>query len=456
MESQKIINLLDSNDNESQKFATKRWYIINDQNTGNNAYGNGEDGTEIKFETKVFKPNLCSCSDAYILVTGDMQNKPANSVVAFKNCAPFRTCDVTINDEHVEKAEDSDIVMPMYNLLEYSDNYQDSTGILQQFKRDEPPDDNANVANDTTSLVYKSKLISGTDDNNVNNVKLVVPLKYISNFFRSSELPLVNCKTDLELTWHKDCMISSADAAGGQVVSFMITNTKLDVPIVTLSTKDNNNLTKQLNAGFKRSIYWNQYVSKPFPETPHKKTGITRFALDAAFQGVNRLFVLAFEDTRADEAADAPALRNLVANQVIRNSYRKYFVSRADITSYNVLIDGRNFYDQPINDSIRKYDEIRKIATGKGDNYATGCLLDYDYFKKYHQLIAVDLSKQRELDADPRAIQQIEFIGMLKTRSNVFTILEKSKETILEFYKGTAKSRKQIKTKVYFSELING
>ena len=185
MESQKIINLLDSNDNESQKFVTKRWYIINDQNTGNNAYGNGKDGTTIKYETKVIKPNLCDCSDAYILVTGNIQNKPANSVVAFKNCAPFRTCDVTINDEHVEKAEDLEIVMPMYNLLEYSDNYQNSTGSLYQFKRDEPPDDNANVGNAASSLVYKSKLIKGTDNSNINNVKLVVPLKYVSNFFRS-------------------------------------------------------------------------------------------------------------------------------------------------------------------------------------------------------------------------------------------------------------------------------
>ena len=216
----------------------------------------------------------------------------------------------------------------MCNLLEYSDNYQDSTGSLYQFKRDEPPDDNVDVANNTSSLVYKSKLISGTDDNNVNNVKLVVPLKYVSNIFRSLEMPLVNCKIDLELTRHKDCIISSADAAAGQVVSFMITNTKLYVPVVTLSTKDNDNLTKQLNYSFKRSIYWNQYVSKPFPETPHKKTGINRFSLDAAFQGVNRLFVLAFEDTRADEAADAPAPRNLVANRVIRDSYRKYFVPR--------------------------------------------------------------------------------------------------------------------------------
>ena len=103
----------------------------------------------------------------------------------------------------------------MHNLLEYSDNYQDSTGSLYQFKRDEPPDDNADVANNTSSLVYKSKLISGTDDNNVNNVKLIVPLKYVSNFFKSLEMPLVNFKIDLELTWHKDCMISSVNAAAG-------------------------------------------------------------------------------------------------------------------------------------------------------------------------------------------------------------------------------------------------
>ena len=148
----------------------------------------------------------------------------------------------------------------------------------------------------------------------------------------------------------------------------MITDTKLYVPIVTLSTKDNTNLTKQLNEGFKRTIYWNQYVSKPFPETPHKKTGITRFALDAAFQGVNRLFVLVFEDTRANDPAiyaNNPTPQNLAANRVIRNGYRKYFVPRVDIASYNVLIDDGNLYDQPINDSIRKYDEIRKIATGK-------------------------------------------------------------------------------------------
>ena len=110
-----------------------------------------------------------------------------------------------------------------------------------------------------------------------------------------------------------------------------------------------------------------------------------------------------------------------------------------NITNYNVLIDGRNFYDQPISNQTRKYDEIRKITTGKRDDYTTGSLLDYKYFKDHYQLIAVDRSKQNELDADPRAIQQIEFYGMLITNSQLYTVLVKNKETILEFYKGTAK-----------------
>ena len=119
--------------------------------------------------------------------------------------------------------------------------------------------------------------------------------------------------------------------------------------------------------------------------------------------------------------------------QVESDSHRKYFLPRVDITSYSVLIDGRNHYDQPINDQIKKYDEIRKIATGKGDNYATGCLLDYQYFKDHYQLIAVDLSKQKELDADPKANQQIEFYGKLRTDSQVCTVLEN------QFDKGTTK-----------------
>ena len=102
------------------------------------------------------------------------------------------------------------------------------------------------------------------------------------------------------------------------------------------------------------------------------------------------------------------------ANKVERNSHIKCFLPRVHITNYNVLIDGRNFYDQPISDQIKNYDEIRKITTGKGDDYTTGCLLDYQYFKDHYQLIAVDLSTQKELEADPRASQQIEFYGKLE------------------------------------------
>ena len=106
------------------------------------------------------------------------------------------------------------------------------------------------------------------------------------------------------------------------------------------------------------------------------------------------------------------------------------------------MIDGRNFYDQPIDDLIKQYDEVRRVSTGQGDDYTTGCLLDYGYFKDNYRLIAVDLSKQKVLDGDPRAIQQIVFQGIAGRSDNskirLYTILEKSKEAVLDFYKGTA------------------
>ena len=152
-----------------------------------------------------------------------------------------------------------------------------------------------------------------------------------------------------------------------------------------------------------------------------------RFPLDVSFQGVNRLFILAFDNTSNG------------ADRVQRDSHRKYFLPRVNITNYNVLIDGRNFYDQPINDQIKKHDEIRKIARGKGNDYTTGCLLDYFYFLNHYQLNCCNLSQQKELDPDPRTIQQIEFYGKLETNSQACTVLEKSKETVLEFYKRKAK-----------------
>ena len=286
-------------DNESLKFATRKWYVINDQN--NTDYGDGdENGTTIKFETKVIKSNLCDYSDAYILVTGDITtaNGDANTKVAFKNCAPFTKCVTHINDEHVDNADNLDIAMPMYNLIEYRDNYADTSGSVWHFKRDEQSmndEDPGNVTTaDSLSFKYKSSFFKTleNDDNGVfKNVKIAVPLKYLSNFWRSLEMPLINCKIHLELNWSKDCVMSTIANT-----RFKITSTKLYDPIVTLSSKDNVKLVKLLEEGFKRPVYWNEYQTK-IETRDLDNNNLTRFPLDASFQGVRRLFVLVFDNT---------------------------------------------------------------------------------------------------------------------------------------------------------------
>ena len=202
-----------------------------------------------------------------------------------------------------------------------------------------------------------------------------------------------------------------------------------------MSTKDIANLAKQLNEGFKRSVYRNSYETKPAKVIEHGKNIYE--LLSASFQGLKRLFVLAY--TIVDPAA---AGCNTDDTAGIKNN-KKYFLPRGETKNYNVLIDGRNFNDQPINDITKPYGEIRKVSTEYCDDYTTGCLLDYAYFKDNYRLTAVDLSKQKALDADPRAIQQIVFQGVVGgaagTKIRLYTILEKSKETILEFAKGTAK-----------------
>ena len=321
--------------------------------------------------------------------------------------------------------------MPMYNLIEYSDNYSDTPGSLWQFKRDEIVN-NADVTNDDNapSFKYKASLIDNTGDNGTKNgVKIAVLLKYLINFWRSLEMPLINCKVEISLKWYERCLLTAATTA-----TFTITDAKRYVPIVTLSVEDNSKLSKLLNEGFKRPIYWNEYKltsNKIIEIAAENEEKYIRELIDSSCQGVNRLFVLAYNNTAGD-------------NQVSVDSYKKYFLPRVKIDNYNIEIDGRNFYDQPINDSIKQYDEVRKISTGKGDDHTTGCLLDSDYFEKNYRIIAVDLSKQKELDADSRAIQQIIFTGEIKAevanaRVLIFYVLEKSKETILEFSKGTTK-----------------
>ena len=372
---------------------------------------------------------MCDYAEAYILVDGTIRATNAVNAtrLALKNCAPFTKSNLEINDEHVDTAENLDIVMPMYNLIEYSDNYQDSSATLYQYKRDEPPEDDA-VADLTAdnSLKYKIKLLGNVtevagDAAGVRrlNVKVVVPLKYLSNLFRSLEMPLINCKIELNLTWKKECVLSTG---AGEAV-FIINDTKLYVPVVTLSKEDNKDFIEQQNKGFQRSIYWNKYKTKEINEDAD--ANMFKYSnLDASFQGVNRLFVMAY---------------NRVDGQPTRNGQRKYYLPRISLNKYDVIIDGRNFYDNPIESDIEKYRELKKVMIGKGEDYTTGSLLDYNYFDKHYKLVAVALSKQKELDADPRAIQQIESKYMLETNSTIYWVLEKSKETILEFYKGTVK-----------------
>ena len=167
MENQKIINLLDKIDTDSKHFPTKKRYIINDENNTN--YGvNKDTGADnpdtIKYDTRVVKPNLCDYAEAYILidVTIRAAAADANSRLALKNCAPFTKCNLEINDEHVDTAENLDITMPMYNLIEYSDNYQDSSATLYHCKQDEPPEDDAVAdltVDNSSSFKYKVSLL---------------------------------------------------------------------------------------------------------------------------------------------------------------------------------------------------------------------------------------------------------------------------------------------------------
>ena len=263
METQKIINLLNDSGNEESKFATKKWWYAIDSQTTKGKYKQGD---TIKFETQNIKSSLCDCPDVFILVTANVTINAANDTdVAFKNCAPFSTCKTVINDVFVDRTEHIYIAMPMYNLIECSDNYSDTAGSLWQFKRDEVPANNADLTiNNSQSFKYKAALVGKTANHNegkssVKDSKIVVPLTYLSNFWRSIKIPLINCKVHLELNSIEDCILSSA----GGSAKFEITDPKLHVRIVTLSTKDSVNLTKQLREGFKRSVYWNNYLTNP-------------------------------------------------------------------------------------------------------------------------------------------------------------------------------------------------
>ena len=202
METQKIVNLLNGSDNENSKSATKKWYVIDSETKGNYSPHN-----QIKFLASSLESSFCDYSDGYMKF-------------AFKNCAPLRMCRIEINETFIDEAEDINIKMTMYNLIVYSDNYSDTSGSLWQFKRDEIEGDvdltvdAQHIPNNSSSFKYKSSFIT-----NRNGVKIAVPLKYLSNFWRSLEMPLINCKVELSLK----CILSS----GRNAATFAITHKKL-------------------------------------------------------------------------------------------------------------------------------------------------------------------------------------------------------------------------------------
>ena len=182
------------------------------------------------------------------------------------------------------------------------------------------------------------------------------------------------------------------------------------MPVVTLSAKDDNNFLEQLKSGFKRTIKWNKHRSEMTNQT---KTNYLNYLIDPAFTNVNRLFVLSFK------------------NAEDRTSFSKYYVPKLEIRDFDVLIDGKSFFDVPVKNKEETYENIMSIS--KNNDYTTGNLLDYEYFSKHCKLFAINLSKQIELE-NPDLRQQINFVGKLEDdKARMFFIIEKSEETTFEF-----------------------
>ena len=341
MEYDKINNLLLSEDNESEvgkanranemseqlsKFVTREYFRVNSlSNTYNKI-------KSIRFKTPMLRSNLCDYSDAYILVKGTITvtapgvNNNANNIrdkrnrpLILKNNAPFVLCITRINGELIEDADDLDIVMSMYNLLEYSKNYRKTIGSLYNYYRDELSDDpddnnfdNIQVVNSNT-FKYKNKITGNTDNvdpgaqgydvnkNGTQEVELAIPLKYLGNFWRTLNIPLISCEVSLELKWDKNCIITSLeqrDIGGGnrdnapKGATLAINDCKLYVPAVTLSKDDEIKLLTNLKSGFKREIIWNKYISQMTTEAVNNNLKIL---IDPTFTNVNRLLVLAYQ-----------------------------------------------------------------------------------------------------------------------------------------------------------------
>ena len=257
-----------------------------------------------------------------------------------------------------------------------------------------------------------------------NDVKVVVPLKHFSNFWRHVDIPLINCEVELILTWFKNRVLIdkstreadyNADPNVYEIdnpenATFKIADVKLFVPVVTLSKENDIKLLEQLKTGFKRTIKWNKYRSQMSIQPQNNKLN---YLIDLTFTNVNRLFVLSFPRNNNTDS---------------RYSFSNYYLAKVKVNDFNVLIDGKFFFDLPAKNYEEPYEKI--IDLSNNSDYTTGNLLDYAYYKK-HKLIAIALSKQTKLK-DP---QQINVIGKLlrNTGATMFFIIEKSEETTFNF-----------------------
>ena len=311
-------------------------------------------------------------------------------------------------------------------MLEYSKNYRKTTGSLWNYYRDEPSDP---LSSNSESFKYKTSITGNTynigdgeegyDANKVgkNETEVVIPLKHLSNCWTTLNIPLINCEIELILTWSKICALADMTAANNPPtkLEFQKADTKLYVPVVTLSKENDKKLLKQLKSGFKRTVKRNEYRSQM---TVQSNNNNLNCLTDPMFTKVNRLFVLSFK--RIEESN---------AKKDHRDSFSHYYVPNVEIKDFNVLIDGKCFFDLPVKNEEEAYEKI--IEMSRNNDYTTGNLLDFAYFKENYRLIAIDLSKQTKLK-DP---QQINFIGKLlkNTGATMFFIIEKSEETTFEF-----------------------
>ena len=276
-----------SDDKDLPRFVTKKWIEVYDQSEGN--YNVNK---EIRIKTSMLRSDLCDFSDAYIVVKGDITLTKTNEreiidirnrFLAFKNNGPFTNWISNINNVLTDNAEDLYVEIPMYNLLEYSKNYRKTTGSLWNYYRDEPSNP---LSSNSESFKYKTSITGNTynigageegyDANKVgkNETEVVIPLKHLSNFWRTLNIPLINCEIELILTWSKNCALADMTLGSGgnnndlaaivapAGLEFQITDTKLYVPVVTLSTENDKIFLESLKSGFKKTKKWNKYRSQ--------------------------------------------------------------------------------------------------------------------------------------------------------------------------------------------------